>query len=42
MTDEINSLREDELKGSISRDEALRNAPEQDGQFFKVPKVIKK
>jgi aspartyl-tRNA(Asn)/glutamyl-tRNA(Gln) amidotransferase subunit C len=42
MTDEINSLREDEIKGSISRDEALKNAPEQDGQFFKVPKVIKK
>jgi len=42
MTDEINSLREDEIKGSISRDEALKNGPEQDGQFFKVPKVIKK
>ena len=42
MTDEVNVLREDEVKGSIEREEALKNAPEQDGRFFKVPKVIKK
>lgn len=42
MSENINVLREDEVKGSISRDEALRNAPLHDGQFFKVPKVIKK
>ena len=42
MTDEINVLREDEVKGSISREEALKNAPLHDDQFFKVPKVIKK
>ena len=42
MTDEVNVLREDEVKGSIERDEALKNAPEHDGRFFKVPKVIKK
>jgi len=42
MTDEINVLREDEIKGSISREEALKNAPLHDDQFFKVPKVIKK
>ena len=42
MTDEINILRDDEVKGSISREEALRNAPGHDGQFFKVPKVIRK
>lgn len=42
MSEEVNVLREDEIKGSISRDEALRNAPEHDDQFFKVPKVIKK
>jgi aspartyl-tRNA(Asn)/glutamyl-tRNA(Gln) amidotransferase subunit C len=42
MTDEINILREDEVKGSIVREEALRNAPSHDEQFFKVPKVIKK
>lgn len=42
MTDEVNVLREDEVKGSISREEGLKNAPVQDGEFFKVPKVIKK
>ena len=41
MTDELNVLREDEVKGSISREEALKNAPLHDEQFFKVPKVIK-
>jgi len=42
MTDELNVLREDEVKGSISREEALKNALLHDEQFFKVPKVIKK
>jgi aspartyl-tRNA(Asn)/glutamyl-tRNA(Gln) amidotransferase subunit C len=42
MSDEVNVLREDEIKGSISREDALKNAPLHDGRFFKVPKVIKK
>lgn len=42
MSDNINVLREDEVKGSITRAEALQNAPFHDDQFFKVPKVIKK
>jgi len=42
MSDEVNVLREDEVKGSVSKSEALRNAPSHDEQFFKVPKVIKK
>ena len=42
MSDEVNVLREDEVKGSISRKEALLNAPLHDDRFFKVPKVIKK
>ena len=42
MSTAINVLREDEIKGSVSRIEALRNAPVTDGTFFKVPKVIKK
>ena len=41
MSEEVNVLREDEIKGSISREEALKNAPLHDEQFFKVPKVIK-
>jgi len=42
MSEEVNVLREDEIKGSVSREEALKNAPLHDGQFFKVPKVFKK
>lgn len=41
MSDEVNVLREDEIKGSISQAQALKNAPLHDAQFFKVPKVIK-
>jgi aspartyl-tRNA(Asn)/glutamyl-tRNA(Gln) amidotransferase subunit C len=41
MSEEVNVLREDEVKGSVSRSEALKNAPLHDEQFFKVPKVIK-
>jgi len=42
MSDNINILRDDVVQGSISREEGLKNAPDQDGVFFKVPKVIKK
>lgn len=42
MSPEINVLREDEIKGSVSREDALKNAPLHDEQFFKVPKAIKK
>ena len=42
MTDAVNVLREDVMQGSISREEGLKNAPDTDGLFFKVPKVIKK
>ncbi|RYY55147.1 MAG: Asp-tRNA(Asn)/Glu-tRNA(Gln) amidotransferase subunit GatC [Chitinophagaceae bacterium] len=42
MTREVNVLREDRVGGSITREDAFRNAPQHDGQFFQVPKVIKK
>ncbi|HET6769970.1 MAG TPA: Asp-tRNA(Asn)/Glu-tRNA(Gln) amidotransferase subunit GatC, partial [Chitinophagaceae bacterium] len=42
MSSNLNVLREDELKGSVARDEALKNAPAHDDKFFKVPKVIRK
>ena len=41
MSEGVNVLREDEVKGSVSRAEALKNAPSHDSAFFKVPKVIK-
>lgn len=42
MTDEVNVLRNDEIIQEISREEALQNAPKQDGKFFRVAKVINK
>lgn len=42
MSSHVNTLREDVVRGSIPRHEALKNAPDSDGIFFKVPKVIKK
>ena len=42
MSDTVNVLREDVVKGSVSREEALKNAPLKDDEFFKVPTVIKK
>src|SRR5580692_5026484 len=41
MSHEMNVLREDEVQGSISREQALTNAPATDGVYFKVPKVIR-
>ncbi len=35
------AFREDKISPSVSREEALKNAPATDGEFFKVPKVIK-
>lgn len=42
MSENVNVLRADEVAGSISREEALKNAPLHDDRFFKVPKVIRK
>jgi aspartyl-tRNA(Asn)/glutamyl-tRNA(Gln) amidotransferase subunit C len=35
-------LRHDEIKASIDRTEVMDEAPESDGRFFKVPKVIER
>ena len=42
MSNNINILRADEVKGSITREAGLQNAAIHDEHFFKVPKVIKK
>lgn len=42
MCDEVNVLREDEVKHEITQQEALKNAPKKDSDYFKVPKVIDK
>ena len=40
LNDAINRMREDQVANQVSREEALQNAPDQDGTFFRVPKVI--
>lgn len=40
MTDNTNVLRKDEVQQVITHEEALRNAPKKDSDFFRVPKVI--
>lgn len=35
-----NILREDVAKESLGSDKALANAPQRDGNFFKVPKIL--
>lgn len=40
MTDEVNVLRDDEPVVSITQEEALKNAPKRDSDYYKAPKVI--
>jgi aspartyl-tRNA(Asn)/glutamyl-tRNA(Gln) amidotransferase subunit C len=42
MTQEVNALRDDAVKQDITHEEALLNAPEQDGKHFLVAKVIER
>lgn len=42
MSDELNVLREDELKPSLTHEEILRNAPKKDSDYFRIPKVLDK
>ncbi len=35
-----NVMREDEVRPSFPKEEMLANAPERDGDFFRVPKII--
>jgi aspartyl-tRNA(Asn)/glutamyl-tRNA(Gln) amidotransferase subunit C len=40
MSHEVNSLREDEVKGHLDHAAALKSAPKSDDEFFRVPKVL--
>ncbi len=42
MTDELSDLREDVAIQSISQEEALKNAPKKDSDYFRIPKVLDK
>lgn len=40
MSEEQNVFRDDVVKQTISHEEALKNAPKKDSDYFRVPKVI--
>jgi aspartyl-tRNA(Asn)/glutamyl-tRNA(Gln) amidotransferase subunit C len=42
MLDEVNRLREDNASSTINREEALKNAPKKDSDYFRIPKVLEK
>ena len=41
MTDSINVLRDDIQKDTVTQEEALKNAPVHDSDYFKIPTVLK-
>ena len=42
LSDEVNILRADEIGEEVTQKEALKNAPQKDSDYFKVPTVLKK
>jgi aspartyl-tRNA(Asn)/glutamyl-tRNA(Gln) amidotransferase subunit C len=42
MSEAVNVLREDEVIQTISKEEALKNAPKKDSDYFRVPKFLDK
>ncbi|MBT4217014.1 MAG: Asp-tRNA(Asn)/Glu-tRNA(Gln) amidotransferase subunit GatC [Flavobacteriales bacterium] len=42
MSEEVNVLIEDKVTEESSQKDALKNAPEKDSDYFKVPTVLKK
>ena len=42
MSEETNVLRADEVGEHSAKEDALKNAPQKDSDYFKVPKVLKK
>ena len=42
LSDEVTVLRADEIAHEVSQKNALKNAPQKDSDYFKVPTVLKK
>lgn len=40
LTPTLTKLRADEVKESLSREKGLKNAPQKDSNYFRVPKVL--
>ena len=42
LSEEVNMLREDEIDDQLSQQDALKNAPNKDSDYFKVPTILRK
>ena len=42
LSEEVNVLRIDEIANEVSQESALKNAPQKDSDYFKVPTVLRK
>jgi len=42
MTDEVNVLRDDKPERTLTSEDALRNAPKKDSDYFRISKVLNK
>lgn len=42
LSEERNVLRKDEAQSLLTKDEALKNAPDKDSDYFRVPKVLQR
>lgn len=42
ISDAVNAFREDDAANTVSHEDALKNAPQKDSDYFKVPKVLSK
>lgn len=42
MSDEVNVLRDDEPQVTVTQEQALKNAPKKDSDYFRIPKVLDK
>ena len=42
LSNEVNVLRADKIAHEVSQENALKNAPQKDSDYFKVPTVLKK
>ena len=42
INEEVNKLRQDEVTEHLPKEKALKNAPDKDSDYFKVPTVLKR
>lgn len=42
MTEEVNVMRPDESRITVTHQEALKNAPDKDSDYFRVPRVVER